>query len=176
MAVSTNGRLGGRRPTTEVMEVDMYQWFVFTHLVGLVLFVFAHGASAFAAYQIRALRDPMAIGGYLTLSQQAVRTSYAGLLLLVIGGAGAATINGFWSQLWVWSSVIVLLLVTFAMYAVGTRYYVRLRQMLGASEGNPPISKEALAAYLNSRVPDALSGIGGLGFLILIWLMVMKPV
>jgi hypothetical protein len=157
------------------MEVDVYQWFVFTHLIGLVLFVFAHGASAFASYQIRALRDPMAIGGYLTLSQQAVRTSYIGLLLLLIGGAGAATVGDLWAKPWVWSSIIVLVVVLAAMYAVGSRYYMRLRTLLMASEGAPPISQEALGAYLNSRVPDALAGIGGLGLLVLTWLMVMKP-
>jgi hypothetical protein len=153
----------------------MYEWFVFTHLVGLVLFVFAHGASAFAAYQIRPLRDPLAIGGYLTLSQQAVRTSYIGLLLLLIGGAGAATVGGFWPQLWAWGSVVVLVLVLVAMYAVGSRYYMNLRKLLLGSEGNPPISDADLAAYLRSPVPDILSGIGGLGLLVLIFLMVMKP-
>jgi len=76
----------------------VYQWFVFTHLVGLVLFVFAHGASAFASYQIRSLRDPMAIGGYLTLSRQALGTSYVGLLVLIIGGAGAATVNNLFGE------------------------------------------------------------------------------
>jgi hypothetical protein len=157
------------------MEVDVYEWFVFTHLVGLVLFVFAHGASAFASFQIKALRDPMAIGGYLTLSQQAVRTSYIGLILLLIGGAGAATVSNLWAQPWVWSSVIVLVVVLAAMYAVGSRYYMRLRTLLMASEGAPPISQQALADYLNSRVPETLAGIGGLGFLILVWLMVMKP-
>jgi hypothetical protein len=157
------------------MEVDVYEWFVFTHVVGVVLFVFAHGASAFASYQIRSLRDPMAIGGYLTMSQQAVRTSYIGLLVLLIGGAGAATVNGLWPQPWVWGSVIVLVLVIVGMYAVGARYYYNLRSLLLGSEGKPAISQDALAAYLDSRVPDALSGIGALGLLVLIWLMVMKP-
>ena len=72
-------------------------------------------------------------------------------------------------------TVIIFVLVLVGMYAHGTPYYSRLRTMLGASEGNPPISKEALATYLNSRVPEALSGIGGLGLLVLVWLMVMKP-
>jgi hypothetical protein len=157
------------------MEVDVYQWFVFTHLIGLVLFVFAHGASAFASFQIKALRDPMAIGGYLTLSQQAVRTSYIGLLLLLIGGAGAATVGDQWAKPYVWISIIVLVLVVGAMYGVGSRYYMRLRTLLLASEGAPPISQQALADYLNSRVPETLAGIGGLGFLILVWLMVIKP-
>jgi len=153
----------------------VYQWFVFSHLVGLVLFVFAHSASAFASYQIRSLRDPMAIGGYLTLSLQAVRTAYIGLLVLIIGGAGAATVNGYWPQPWVWGSVIVLVLVLLGMWIVGSRYYMNLRKMLLGSEGKPPISEQDLAAYLDSRVPDILSGIGALGLLVLIWLMVMKP-
>ena len=66
----------------------MYQWLVFTHLVGLVLFVFAHGASAFVTFQIRALRDPAVVSNYLTVSQQAVQAAYFGLLLLLVGGAG----------------------------------------------------------------------------------------
>jgi len=153
----------------------VYQWFVFTHLVGLVLFVFAHGASAFASYQIRSLRDPMAIGGYLTLSRQAIGAGYVGLIVLIIGGAGAATVNNLWSQPWVWGSVVVLVLVLVGMYAVGSRYYMNLRRMLLGSEGKPPISEQELAVYLNSRVPDALGGIGVLGLLVLIWLMVIKP-
>jgi len=153
----------------------MYEWFVFTHLVGLVLFVFAHGASAFAAYQIRALRDPMTIGGYLTLSQQAVRTSYIGLVVLLIGGAGAATVGGFWPRPWAWGSVIVLVIVLGGMYGVGSRYYMNLRTLLAGSEGKPPISQQDLAAYLDSRVPDTLAAIGGLGLLGLVYLMVLKP-
>ena len=56
----------------------MYQWFVFTHLAGLVLFVLAHGASAFASFQIRTLRDPDVVAGYLTMSAQATRAAYIG--------------------------------------------------------------------------------------------------
>ncbi len=153
----------------------MYQWFVFTHLAGIVLFVFAHGASAFAAYQIKGMRDPDVVSGYLTMSAQATRASYIGLLVLLIGGAGAATVNDFWPQPWVWGSVIVLVGVFVGMYAVGARYYYGLRDLLTGKDGKPPITPEELSAYLDSRVPDILGGIGGLGLLVLVWLMVMKP-
>jgi hypothetical protein len=153
----------------------VYQWFVFTHLTGIVLFVLAHGASAFASFQIRTLRDPDVVSGYLTMSAQATRAAYVGLLVLLIGGAGAATVNGFWPQPWVWGSVIVLIAVFVGMYAVGARYYYRLRDLLTGKHGMPPIEPEALAAYLDSRVPDILAAIGGLGLLVLVWLMVMKP-
>jgi hypothetical protein len=84
-------------------------------------------------------------------------------------------VNDYWGRPWVWGSVIVLVLVLVGMYAVGSRYYMNLRKMLVASEGRPAISEQDLAAYLNSRVPDALGGIGALGLLVLIWLMVLKP-
>ena len=120
------------------------------------------------------MRDPQVVVGYLTLSQQATRVAYGGLLLLLIGGAGAATQADLWSKPWVWASVIVLIVVVVAMYAVGASYYYRLRDLLAGKDGEP-ITGDALATYLDSRRPDILSLIGVVGLLIIIWLMVMKP-
>ena len=36
----------------------MYQWLVFVHLVGLVLFVFLHGVSMWAVFAVRRNPDP----------------------------------------------------------------------------------------------------------------------
>ena len=153
----------------------MYQWFVFTHLIGLVIFVFAHGVSAFVSWQIRTMRDPAAISGYLTMSQQATRVAYVGLLLLLVGGAAAATEGGLWAQPWVWGSAIVLVAVLVGMYALAASYYYPLREMVAGKDGQPPASPEALAAYLDSRRPEMIAGVGALGLLVLVWLMVMKP-
>ena len=153
----------------------MYQWFVFSHLVGFTIFIFAHGTSAFATYQIRGMRDAEAVSGYLAMSQVATRTAYVGLALLLIGGAGAASVSDLWVQPWVWGSVVVLILVVVGMYAVGARYYYGLRDLLAGKDGKSPIEGDALAAYLDSRVPDVLGLIGATGILILVYLMVMKP-
>lgn len=153
----------------------MYQWFVYTHLIGLVLFVLAHGASAFVSWQIRTMRDPAVVAGYLTMSQQATRAAYVGLLLLLFGGAAAATEAGLWAQPWVWGSVIVLVAVFVGMYALAASYYYRLRDLIAGKEGQPPIGPEELGRYLDSRRPEMIAGVGALGLLVLIWLMVMKP-
>ena len=87
------------------------------------------------SWQIRAPRDPTVITGYLAMSQQAVRVSYVGLLLLLLGGAAAATEAGLWSQPWVWGSVIVLIVVFVGMYALAASYYYKLREMLVGKEG-----------------------------------------
>ncbi len=153
----------------------VYQWFVFIHLVGFAIFIFAHGASAFATFQIRGMRDADAVAGYLALSQWATRTAYLGLTLLLIGGAGAASVSNLWAQPWVWGSVVVLILVLVGMYAVGATYYYRLRDLLAGKDGKPPLDGDALAAYLDSRVPDVLGLIGASGVVIIVYLMVLKP-
>lgn len=153
----------------------MYSWFVFAHLVGLVLFVFAHGASAFATYQIRTMRDPATVSGYLEMSSLGTKAATVGLVVLLIGGAGAASVGDLWSWTWVWSSIIVLIVVVVLMLVLSGTYYYRLRDLLAGKGGAPPIEEEALVAYLDSRRPDVIAVIGVVGFLVLIWLMVMKP-
>lgn len=61
----------------------MHSWLVFIHLVGLVLFAIAHGASMFLAFRIRAERNGTIVAGHLATSQMAVGLMYVGLLLLV---------------------------------------------------------------------------------------------
>jgi hypothetical protein len=153
----------------------MYQWFVFVHLVGLVLFAFAHGASAFVALRLPGQRDRATVANYLETSQLATRTMYGGLILLLIGGAGAATINDFWTKPWVLASIVVLIVVIALMYMLGTSYYAPLRAQLTGAGGAAPMTDEALATYLDERRPRMLAGIGILGLLLIIWLMVLKP-
>ena len=100
---------------------------------------------------------------------------YVGLLLLLIGGAGAATINDFWTKPWVLGSIVVLLVVIVLMYALGTGYYMPLRRQLAGMDGAAPMTDAELAARLDERRPRLLAGIGSLGLLLIIWMMVLKP-
>jgi hypothetical protein len=149
----------------------MYQWFVFVHLLGLVLFALAHGASAFIALRLPAQRDPAVVASDLQTSKIATQTMYIGLVLLLIGGAGAATIGEFWSKPWVLGSIVVLVVVIGAMYALGTGYYNGLRGRLASGD----VTEDDLVGLLDERRPRLLAGIGVLGLLLIIWLMVLKP-
>ena len=153
----------------------MYQWFVFTHLVGLVLFLIAHGASAFISFRIRSLRDPALVSDYLDLSQMATRTAYVGLLVLLLGGAAAATTNDFWTRPWVLGSIVVLIGVLVGMFALAAGYYYPLRDLIAGKDGTPPIDEAGLVAYLDSRRPEMITAVGLGGLIVLVWLMVFKP-
>jgi hypothetical protein len=151
----------------------MYPWLVLVHLVGLVLFAFAHGPSMIMSFRIREERDPKVVAALLHGSRLSTGPMYVGLLLLVLGGLGAAGSGGLLLAPWVVASYVVLVLVLFAMYAIGSPYYGRLRLLVGeaGTETDPAELRRALA----SRRPEALALIGFLGLLVLVYLMVIKP-
>jgi hypothetical protein len=153
----------------------MYNWLVFLHLVGLVLFLLSHGASMFSAFRVRGETDPARIKLLLELSSRGSQTSYIGLILLGIGGLGAAGQSNQLTVGWIVASYIVLAIVIFAMYAIGASYYYRLRQAVEGENGAAPIGGEELVGRLQTRRPEALAAVGLGGLAILTWLMVFKP-
>jgi hypothetical protein len=110
----------------------------------------------------------------LALSGAAVGVMYPSLLLLLAGGIWAAFAGDLWGRWWVWASLGLLVGIAVAMYAVGTRYYVGLRQRLAVEGGVAPGDPD-LAAVLDSRRPEVLAAVGGIGLVLILWLMVVKP-
>jgi hypothetical protein len=89
----------------------------------------------------------------------------------------------FWGSLWLWIAIGVLVLVIGAMYPMGSLHYANVRRAVGqkaygdAKDAPPPepLSGPELEALLSSNRPFALAAVGGIGLLVIIWLMVMKP-
>jgi len=159
---------------------QFFEWFVLLHIVGLVIFIACHGVSMFVAFRIRAQRDPRAIAAGLEASSAAIGPMYLGLLLLIVGGLGAAAGGDLWSETWIIASAIVFVAVIVAMYAMATPYYKRVREAVGAQVGGKPpegqpASAEELATLLDTRRPELLLVVGGVGLLALLWLMVLRP-
>jgi Predicted integral membrane protein (DUF2269) len=153
-------------------EGSVYSWLVFIHLVGLVVFAIAHGVSTFVAFRVRSEREPGLIAALLGMSQIGVGGLYVGLLLLGIGGLGAAWQGGLLTAPWVVASYVALGIVLVTMWSVASPYYGNLRKLAADPAAG---SDGRLAAALDSRRPEVLLGVGGAGLLVLIWLMVMKP-
>lgn len=158
----------------------LYPWFVFAHILGLVVFAAAHGVSMFVAFRIRGMRAPAPIAAALEVSSLAMGPMYIGLVLLLIGGLGAAAAADLWTRPWIIASAVVLILVIAAMYMVATPYYRQVREAVGARLGDAPVAAptvtpEELSALLDTRRPEVLLGVGGVGLVVLLWLMVLKP-
>jgi len=155
----------------------MYPWFVFAHLVGLVLFAISHGASAFMAIRLRNERDPAVVDSLLKVGQLSVGPMYIGLLLLAVGGLGAAWSANLWGNTWVIASIGLFIVVLVVMWAIASPYYMGLRKALEARgpDGVPSIDRSELARMLDTRRPDVLTAVGTIGLVLLVWLMVIKP-
>ena len=153
----------------------MYPWLVVLHLLGLVVFLACHGVSMFVAFRIRNEADRDVIAAMLALSSRGNQAMYLGLLLLGIGGLGAAASAGLLLAPWVVASYVVVVVTLLAMYAMGAGFYYPLREGLTGTEKTPRLDDAELRARLASRRPEALAAIGLTSLAVLVWLMTIKP-
>ena len=153
----------------------MYPWLVSLHLLGLALFVAAHGVSMWVAFRVRGERDRGAIAALLGLSLRASQVMYVGLLVLGVGGLGAAWSVGWLTTPWNLASYVVVVVVLAVMFAIASPYYHGLRAGLVGTADTPPRDDAALAARLQTRRPELLATIGGSALIVLVVLMTVKP-
>jgi hypothetical protein len=163
----------------------MYPWIVFLHMVFVFGFLLAHGISAGVILQLRNENEPERMKALLDLSGQSARTMYISLLLLIITGIIAGVSGQWWGQQWIWLSLVVLILVFVGMQVRGSGYLLQLRKTIGAQyfenmklhPALAPASKEEIAALLASSRGRAMEllGMGGIGLLVILWLMILKP-
>ena len=154
----------------------MYPWLVALHLLGLVVFLACHGVAMFVAFRVRGEEDRNVIAALLGLSARGNQVMYLGLLLLGIGGLGAAANAGLLLAPWVIGSYVVVVVTFIAMAAMGSGFYYPLRDGLEGTAKTPRLEDAELRAVLaSSRRPEALAAVGLTALALLIWLMTIKP-
>jgi uncharacterized membrane protein len=160
-----------------------YSWIVLVHIVGAFLFVMAHGVSVWVSDQVRRERDVERIRSLLSVSSASLGAMYLGLALLLVAGILAGIVGGHFARGWIWTSLVILVAVIVAMYALASRYYADVRRAVGLpayADRNlatppPPASPEELDRLLDTRRPAVIAVVGIVGLLAIIVLMVMKP-
>ena len=164
--------------------MDLYPWIVTTHVIGAFLFVFGHGASAFAAVRLRRERDPVRVAAMLDVSAGSYVAMGIGWLVLLLAGLVATFMAGLWGRGWIWVSLILFLVITGYMtpraagWAKQVRLAVGVRPPYGYPKSAPdptPASPEELDALLRSPRVFEVTLVGGIGLIVIIGLMVLKP-
>ena len=159
----------------------MYPWIVLLHIVGAFIFVMAHGASMMIAIRLRTVTDRSQQAALLEVSGFSIGAMYIGLALLLIGGIWAGFAGDHWGRAWIWAALGVLVVVVAVMYSVATPFYGRMRAAAGVEGGatpdkfKPPATEGDLAGLATSQRPFWLAAVGGIGLLVILWLMVIKP-
>ena len=142
----------------------MYQWLVFLHVLGVFGFLLAHGVSVFVAFRVQREKDIHAIRALLGLSASAVMMSTFSLLLILVAGIIAGFMGNWWSMGWIWAALGVFVVVW---------------ALMGAFTGPTTIDE----SIVSDKLPEALAALrpwlptlsGGIGLVVLLWLMVLKP-
>jgi hypothetical protein len=170
-------------------EGFMYQWVVFTHVLAVFGFLIAHGASAAIIFRLRSVRDLAQVRLLLDLSRRANGVANACLLLLLVAGVVAGFMGGWWGRYWIWAALGVLILLSVAMFAIGSGPFTRVRLLVDPEEAarmnrrgptaqqrvaDVPVEEE-VAKLLAATRPVLVTVIGGGGLAIILWLMMFKP-
>ena len=143
-----------------------YVWLKFFHLFGLALFLFGHGISGGASFALRSTA-PASARQLLQLSQRSAIVANPGLLIVIITGVWMGFAGSWWGRGWIWAAVAVLVLLIGFMLFIARPYY-----LARDASGQPD---DVLVQRLSRTRPLLAAVIGGVGLLILIALMVIKP-
>lgn len=161
------------------------RWIVFVHVAAALFFMLAHGASAAIAFRLRRERDLQRIATLLDLS----RTSYLGIsvtiLALLATGIALGFLGSWWGKGWIWASLALFFLITFAMTPLVAVPYNEVRRMLGLKLPTPtrepveppsePPSPDDIARILAGPRPMAAAVLGLVGIPVILWLMMFRP-
>jgi hypothetical protein len=155
---------------------------VFLHILGVVVFALGHGTSIAVAFRLRKERDHPRIAAMLDVSAWSAGLMYIGLLLIIISGIVLGFLGGYWGTWWLWVSIVLLVLVMGAMYGIAAPYYRGLRAATGATMTEAVRRKAAtrdtsgvVATLTTSARPMALALVGGVGLVVILWLMIAQP-
>lgn len=154
---------------------------VYLHVASVFGLLLAHGASAAAAFALLRERNVDRVKVLLELSSSTLGVMYISMLVLLISGISAGFMVGAWGRGWIWTSIILLVVIFMTMGGMGSRIYGQARIAVGLpARGKPdpnakPATAEELDKILSKGQPMVLSIIGFGGILVILWLMMFKP-
>jgi hypothetical protein len=160
----------------------LYPWVVLLHVIAAFTFALAHGVSAGVALKLRGERDVPRVQALLDLSRFATNGMYASIFVLLGAGITAAFVAGLWGKGWIWTAIVLLVVMFALMYARASTWFRDLRRAAGqpyetgkGAQPAEPANVAQLAALTASSRPMEIAAIGYGGLVLILWLMVMKP-
>ena len=168
------------RASLAVYPLDMYEWVIFVHIASILAFMLAHGVYVNAMWAMRGEPDPEHM---LTFFNIVPPTTVLRIVLavVIVSGAVAGFMGDWWGSGWMWTSLILLILIAVAMWRFGGTYY-GLIQMAAeaavAARTDDPRNPGPQATYDAARrswqvMGMSVVGLGGTA--VILWLMMFKP-
>ena len=165
------------------MWLKLIPWLVFLHTLSAFTFFLAHGTSVAMAFKIRSETNFDRIRAMLDLSASTVMVMFYSFLVMGLTGLVMPFILKIWNKGWVWTSIVLMVVVFFRMVMMNETRYKILRKLIGlpymqGSKEFPAESASSQAeveAYLK-KLPVGELVVVGYGIpIFVLWLMVFKP-
>jgi hypothetical protein len=145
--------------------MDLRPTLILIHVLAALVFVIAHAVSAVAMFQVRGQSDRAVLTATLNRSSKAKIVAYIALVVLLVAGVILGFVGSSWGSLWIWVSLVLLVVVGWAMMPFAATPMSGVRAALGIQVGKPkpgeppaaPKSDEELAAARRRSGPSSCS-------------------
>lgn len=154
--------------------MEYYLWFKYLHIIFIFGFLISHGVSVQVAFALKSERDLLKISTLLSLSKAPYMLMLVSLLASIFFGVIAGFQGHWWNSGWIWTSIILLVVIFSVMYFFGTNIFGAARNALELPADLSGTNQE-LTKILEKSNPVLLSIIGFGGYAIIAWLMMFKP-
>src|SRR5262245_58727689 len=144
----------------------LFQWIVYVHILAVFAFLLAHGTATAITFKLRGERQIERIRALLDLSQSMRILGSVSLLVLILAGIILGFMGNWWGHGWIWTALILLVLMSAAMGVLASRPLAQARQILAASSTTQV--DQQLTTLLSAPNPVILSVIGGVGIAIIL--------
>ena len=158
----------------------MYEWVIFVHVASILAFMLAHGVHVAAMFAMSREPDPEQMLTFFNIVPTATVLRVT-LGFVIVSGAIAGLMGDWWGTGWIWTSLILLVVIAVVMWRFGGGYYGLVQQAAEAAvaaraddPGNPAPQATYDAARRSWQVVGmSVVGLGGTA--VILWLMMFKP-
>ena len=158
-------------------------WLIYIHILGAVTFFLAHGTSIAMTFQLRKETDLSRIRALLDLSMSTMVVMFVSFLVMGISGLIMPFILRIWNRGWIWTSIVLMIVVFLYMVFMNDKRYKHLRRMVGLPyviggkkyPAEEPASEAEVVAHIRKLNVTELVLVGYGIPMIVLWLMVFKP-
>ena len=158
-------------------------WLIYIHILGAITFFLAHGTSIAMTFQLRKETDLSRIRALLDLSMSTMVVMLVSFLVMGISGLIMPFILRIWNRGWIWTSIILMIVVFLYMVFMNDKRYKHLRRMVGLPymiggkkyPAEEPASEAEVVAHIRKLNVTELVLVGYGIPMIVLWLMVFKP-
>jgi len=164
--------------------LQLVRWIIFLHILSALTFFLAHGTAVAMAFQLRREKELERIRAMLDLSSSTFMVISVSFLLMGLTGLALPFMLELWNRGWIWTSIVLMLLVVLQMALMNEKRYKILRKLVGLPymQGNKtlpaekPASSEEVQAHIQNKLKvGELVAVGYVIPAVVLWLMVFKP-